>query len=464
MSKKSKKRRVQAAEAGAGRPASTRRAGRPKYVAAALAACALMAACFAAARFDPVRRAVGMRPLVAAPAPAQGGTNPALSKEYIYAGGRLVATEEPSARPYPNGIPHAVPGTIQAEDFDQGGEGVAYHDIDAHFSPFYRTTEHVYVENCSNPDGGCNVGSTWGGEWLEYTVEVAAAGAYNFEARVASGNGGGGTFRLDFDGVPVSGALTVPNTLGWQTYQTVSANVTLSAGRHVMRLTLLGNGTLGGAGNYNYFKFTAGAAGPAPTALVATGYFPSANSAAVKLVWSAPSGATPISYIVERASSRGTGGPAYTMVGVPVTTLPTQANPYVDQAPANAVYVYRVKAVYGGGYSDYCTPDLATTKRYTGDDPLVGGASVVRAADLTELRAVVEAVRDLAGVGAGAWKSNPAPLSNGSILKDHFKELRDNLNQALPSLGIAQMPTDSTLAVGLPVKAAHIQDVRDKVR
>lgn len=460
MSKKSKKRSVKAAAAA--RPASTRRARSPKYVAAALAACALIAVSFAATRFEPVRRAVGMNPLTAVP--VQQPTPLPLSKEYIYAGGRLVATEGPLARPYPNGTPHAVPGIIQAEDFDRGGEGVAYHDIDTHFSPTYRPTEHVYIENCSNPDGGCNIGSTWGGEWLEYTVEVAAAGTYNLEAKVASGNGGGGTFRLDFDGVPVTGALTVPDTGNWQVYQTVGANVTLTAGRHVMRLTLLGNGPVGGVGNYNYFKFTAGGAGPAPTALVATGYFPSANSVAVKLLWSAPSGATPTGYIVERASSRGTDGPAYAAVGVPVTTLPTQANPYVDQAPANAVYLYRVKAVYGGGYSDYCTPDLATTVRYSGDDPLVGGASVVRAANLTELRTVVEAARTLAGVGTGVWKSNPAPQSNGSILKDHFKELRDNLNQALSALDITQLPPDTTLGAGLPVRAVHIQDVRDKVR
>jgi hypothetical protein len=211
-------------------------------------------------------------------------------------------------------------------------------------------------------------------------------------------------------------------------------------------------------------------AGPPPAALTATGYFPSSNTAAVKLVWAAPSGATPTSYVVERATTRGADGPAYAVVGAPVTTLPTQASPYVDQAPAGAVYVYRVKAFYGGGYSGYCTPDVASTVRYTGDDPLVGGndpqhaASVVRAADLTELRAVVEAVRALAGVGVGAWKGNPAPQSQGSILKDHFQELRDNLNPALSALGITQMPPDATLGVALPVKATHVQDVRDKVR
>jgi hypothetical protein len=62
-------------------------------------------------------------------------------------------------------------------------------------------------------------------------------------------------------------------------------------------------------------------AGPPPAALTATGYFPSSNTAAVKLVWAAPSGATPTSYVVERATTRGADGPAYAAVGAPVTTL-----------------------------------------------------------------------------------------------------------------------------------------------
>lgn len=205
--------------------------------------------------------------------------------------------------------------------------------------------------------------------------------------------------------------------------------------------------------------------GPPPTALTATGFFPSANSSGVKLVWAAPSSGSPTSYVVERASSRNQGGLLYGPVGSPVTTLPTQANPYIDPSPAvGTVYVYRVKAMYAGGPSDYSNQDLATTVRYSGDDPLVGGASVIRAADLSELRAVVEAVRSLAGVGAGAWKSNPAPAFGGSILKEHYAELRTNLDPALDELGIGRVPVDASIALTLPVKAVHIQDVRDKVR
>jgi hypothetical protein len=76
----------------------------------------------------------------------------------------------------------------------------------------------------------------------------------------------------------------------------------------------------------------------------------------------------------------------------------------------------------------------------------------------------VDAVRVLANVGPAAWQTNPAPAPGGSILAAHSLELRTNLNPALSALGITQMPSDPTLAVGLPVKAVHIQDVRDKVK
>lgn len=77
---------------------SPRRRTRSKFVAGilvALCACALLAASFAATRLDPVRRAVGLQPLMAASLAQATPMSLSLSKEYIYAGGRLVATEEP---------------------------------------------------------------------------------------------------------------------------------------------------------------------------------------------------------------------------------------------------------------------------------------------------------------------------------------------------------------------------------
>jgi len=49
--------------------------------------------------------------------------------------------------PY-SGTPRSIPGTIQAEDFDKGGEGTAYHDPDS-FNKVgqYRLTEGVDIES-----------------------------------------------------------------------------------------------------------------------------------------------------------------------------------------------------------------------------------------------------------------------------------------------------------------------------
>lgn len=214
--------------------------------------------------------------------------------------------------------------------------------------------------------------------------------------------------------------------------------------------------------------------GPPPTNLVATATV-SSPALPVSLTWGAPSSGVVASYVVERAESRdnSTGLLSFAPVDPPSATLPTAQSPYQDQtASPGKVYVYRVKANFAsGGSSAYSNVDVATTVSYTGDDPLVGAnhqpgqhASVVSALNLTELRGVVNSVRALAGLGAAAWKGDPAPQSGGRILAAHFQELRDNLNPALAALGIAPLPPDSTLAVGQAVKAVHIQDVRDKVR
>jgi uncharacterized protein YjdB len=139
--------------------------------------------------------------------------------------------------PYPTGTAWAVPGTIEAENFDNGGEGVAFHDNDAVNSGGQgRTNLGVDTENCS--EGGLNIGWTNTGEWYEYTVNVAAAGNYNIDVRTAS-IFAGGTFHIEFGGVDKTGLMTTTNTGAWQTWTTISkTNVALSAGVQVMRIYL----------------------------------------------------------------------------------------------------------------------------------------------------------------------------------------------------------------------------------
>ena len=73
------------------------------------------------------------------------------------------------------------------------------------------------------------------GEWVEYTVNAATAGSYTLNARVASVFDTG-AFHLEWDGTNVSGAIAVPNTGGWQTWQSVTKTINLTAGQHIMRI------------------------------------------------------------------------------------------------------------------------------------------------------------------------------------------------------------------------------------
>lgn len=139
--------------------------------------------------------------------------------------------------PY-GGLVHQIPGdVIQAEDYDIGGEGVAYHDMTTYNSAgaTYRTGDGVDIETCN--EGGYNIGYIETGEWLEYAVNIAKAGDYDFSFRVAGGNTGS-YFHVAIDGADVTGKITVPNTTGWQTWQTLTvSNKTLPAGIHILRLS-----------------------------------------------------------------------------------------------------------------------------------------------------------------------------------------------------------------------------------
>lgn len=166
------------------------------------------------------------------------------------------------------GVPFNVPGTLEAEDFDQGGEGVAWHDADAGNGwGLYRTDVDVDIAATADVGGGYMVANAWAGEWIEYTVNVPAAGTYNFEARVAS-DGLGGTFHVELGGVDKTGPIQVPNTGGWDTWQTLTkAGLSLSAGQQVMRVALDTNGgqLYPAIANFNYFRIVAATANQPPT-------------------------------------------------------------------------------------------------------------------------------------------------------------------------------------------------------
>jgi O-glycosyl hydrolase len=153
------------------------------------------------------------------------------------------------------GVPWTLPGTVQTENFDTGGKGVGYFNTDStnQGGANYRPGETVGIETTSDTGGGYDVGYTKEGQWLRYTVNVAAPGLYNLQARVAS-LGQGGYWHAEFDGRNVTGNLFTPATGWWQNWTTLTSPAfLLNAGRHVMRISLDGNGPSGGMGNFNWF-------------------------------------------------------------------------------------------------------------------------------------------------------------------------------------------------------------------
>ena len=139
-----------------------------------------------------------------------------------------------------------LPGTVQAEDFDECTDGITYHDKDSQNegTTSYRTDSQGV--DIVTGGSGYAIGYTSAGEWLEYTVNVKTAGRYGYVATVSSGNENTG-FRIGLmkDGVETSLAtVNVPKTgSDWSTYQEVSGTLAkkLDAGQNTIRITITGS-------------------------------------------------------------------------------------------------------------------------------------------------------------------------------------------------------------------------------
>ncbi|ACU73201.1 coagulation factor 5/8 type domain protein [Catenulispora acidiphila DSM 44928] len=186
-----------------------------------------------------------------------GGFTATLSGNSWQGGG---GTPPPTEGPY-GGTPAAVPGTLQAENYDTGGEGVGYHVTSTNGSGNTYRADGVDLEATSDTGGGSDLGWTSGGQWFRYTVNVASAGPYAVSLRVAAPSAVTGALHIaNASGTNLSGAVNLPQTGGWQTWSTVTAIVTLPAGQQVLTV----NEDTGGW-NLNYLALaTAGGGSPPP--------------------------------------------------------------------------------------------------------------------------------------------------------------------------------------------------------
>ena len=161
-------------------------------------------------------------------------------------GGSTYVEPDPVPRKPFKGEALAIPGKIEVEDFDITGVGktdgvsnVSYNDADSenHGDSDYRKKDAPDVD-LYNKATGVVAGYNNEGDWLEYTVNVAKAGDYTVFASIATENTTS-SFSLSIDGKAVAEKIALSGS-SFDTFHNVKANVTLPAGKHILRLEVTG--------------------------------------------------------------------------------------------------------------------------------------------------------------------------------------------------------------------------------
>ena len=162
---------------------------------------------------------------------------------------RLIVQPVPR-KPF-KGEAFAIPGKIEMEDFDINGVGqgnTTYSETDAEDHGATSNDGKSYREGTGvdiyKKADGYIVGFNQAGEWLEYTVKVAATGTYTMNASVASANNTS-SFKLSMDGKDITEEIAVPQATSgednFDEYNVVTANVELTEGEHILRFTVTGD-------------------------------------------------------------------------------------------------------------------------------------------------------------------------------------------------------------------------------
>ncbi|MCS7032646.1 MAG: malectin domain-containing carbohydrate-binding protein [Phycisphaerae bacterium] len=247
--------------------------------------------------------------------------------------------------------PIRLPGTLEAENFDDGGQGVSYFDASVeNAGGMYRDTPvDIYPIRLAGAPASTGptaygVGSLRSGEWLEYTIEVPETSEFSVQASFASGSQGG-TATIRLNGLALREGLVLPNTGGWSRFTLLRlGRLRIPAGRHVLRISFDRAARTGEElGVLDWLQFTStGTARPLPAApvdLAARG----AGDTQINLSW-IDAATDETGYLVQRS----TGDGAF----IEIASLPPGTTWFADTSVRAATsYVYRVLAVNSAGTS-----------------------------------------------------------------------------------------------------------------
>jgi len=181
-----------------------------------------------------------------------------------------------------------IPGKIQCEYYDLGGEGIAYHDkdsvnngsgrlnpADGTFLNEFRMNEGVDISYTKFRDPSIDnspynrvepeknqfyAGWTEPGEWINYTVKVNKSGTYSIGIMYTAS--GDGSISMDLDGKQLTQELSIPSTRNeketvawrqWHHWNRIDPLVTveLKKGIHVLTLKTVSHGNM----NYDFLEF-----------------------------------------------------------------------------------------------------------------------------------------------------------------------------------------------------------------
>ena len=179
-----------------------------------------------------------------------------------------------------------LPGKLECEFYNEGGEGIAYHDSDAvnngsgklnpangTFLNEFRMKEGVDISYTKTGDIDNNhynkvprnlnkfyVGWTVPGEWINYTVNVNKAGTYPVGLLYTAN--GDGAISIDVDGKDATGPMKITSThddrdtVKWRQWHHWNSSdsighIKLNKGVHVLKLHIVSNGNM----NLDYLVF-----------------------------------------------------------------------------------------------------------------------------------------------------------------------------------------------------------------
>ena len=179
-----------------------------------------------------------------------------------------------------------IPGRVECEFYNEGGEGIAYHDSDSinngsgklnpangTFLNEFRMNEGVDISYTKSHDIDNNpynkvprdmdqlyVGWTRPGEWINYTVKVNES--RNYQVGLMYTANGDGAISLDLDRKAITGTLKIisthddRDTVAWRQWHHWNkagslTTVKLKRGVHILTLHVVANGNM----NFDYLEF-----------------------------------------------------------------------------------------------------------------------------------------------------------------------------------------------------------------